>query len=307
MKTNAIIKAIFFLIISTWITNLYSQEQKIRPGNVLEIVVYEHQELSRTVTVSPEGTINFPFLQNIPVDGLTADELQKIITVQVGKFINLNPIVTVTIVDTYVISVTVLGQVERPGYCQVPVKSTIQGAIAQAGKVLPGANLRAVKILRENSDGKTSTITVDLIQFLTQGNPKLLPPLEAGDIIVVPSHSISAMVKVMGEVNRPGSFELLPGNNNLLDVLFLAGGPTRDANLDHVILVSPITQQRQEMKISLKESFYSKKYKPLPELYPGDIIFIPTKINIWGKILSVARDVTTFATLYIIFRYGRRF
>ena len=57
---------------------IFGQEQKIKPGDAIDIMVYGHQELSRVVTVSPKGTVDFPFLQNIPVDGLTLNEFRDI-------------------------------------------------------------------------------------------------------------------------------------------------------------------------------------------------------------------------------------
>ncbi len=55
------------------------QERRIKAGDAIEIVVYGHQELSRVVTVSQDGTIDFPFMQNLPVDGLAIDKLREII------------------------------------------------------------------------------------------------------------------------------------------------------------------------------------------------------------------------------------
>ena len=60
--------------------------------------------------------------------------------------------------------------VVRPGYHQIPVNSTIQGAIAQAGGLQPGANLRSIKIIR-NQNGKSNNETVNLEEFLIHGNP----------------------------------------------------------------------------------------------------------------------------------------
>lgn len=287
---------------------ILSQEHKIRPGDVIDIVVYGHQEMSRVVKVNPNGTLDFPLLQNIPVDGLNLSELREVIVVQLSKYIDRPPFVTVSLVDTYTINVIVLGQVIRPGSYQIPANSTVQGAIGQAGGLLPGANISAIKVNREKGGGNNGeNQAVDLMQFLISGNSELLPPLENGDMIVVPSYSSSITIKVMGEVNRPGSYDVITGHNNLLDIIFLAGGPTEKANLKKIQLTSPFNKQKQTVQLNLKNHFDSKIYQEIPEVKPGDIIFIPKKRNTWSQFMTLVRDLTPFVTLYYMIQIARRY
>lgn len=124
----------------------FAQDKLIKPGNVLEIVVFGHQELSRTVTVAPNGTVDFPFLQDLPVNGLSLNDVRDMIAAQLSKYIPERPIVTVSQIQSYTIPVTVLGQVNTPGEHNIAVNATIQGALVAAGGTTHGAQLDKLRI-----------------------------------------------------------------------------------------------------------------------------------------------------------------
>ena len=298
---------IFILILSLTTISL-ANDFKIKIGNVIEILVYGHEELSRPVMVKPEGTVDFPFLQNIPIDGLTIDELREIIVIQLSKYMNQKPLVSVILLETYPIEVTVLGRVFKPGAHQIKVNSTIQGAIGQAGGFLPGANLTEVKIIRKDYKSDTKEeFFINLEKFLVTGDPDSLPQLKNGDVIMVPSYSGPSTVKVLGEVYRPGSFEINYDNDSLLDIIFMAGGLTKEANIKKVKLISINDKNKQEITIDLYTNFTSDDYKKIPKVKPGDIIFIPKKVFSWNKFIRLMRDITVFATLWVLLERSKQY
>ncbi len=276
-------------------------EYKIKPGDVLEIIVYGHEELSRMVTVKENGTVDFPFLQDIPVDGLSIVELREIIVIQLSKYIAQKPLVSVVLPETYPIEVTVLGQIARPGSHQIRVNSTVQGAIGEAGGFLPGADLTAIRIVRKKTgNGGKEEFRVNVKDFLVRADVDKLPRLQNGDVIIVPSFSGSSTVKVLGEVNRPGSYELTLGNDTLLDVLFMAGGVTKKANTHSIKIISPWKQSKQEIHINLNKNMTSDQFDALPEIKPGDIVYVSKKPFEWRTFMNFLRDLTTLATLYVL-------
>jgi protein involved in polysaccharide export with SLBB domain len=283
----------------------YSESKKIQSGDVIEILVYGQGDLSRVVKVSSDGTINFPFLSDLPVDGLTLNELRDIISVQLSKYVERKPIVTLNFLSTYMISVTVLGQVLKPGTYQIPQNASIQGAIGQAGSFIPGAKLKELQLIRQ-LDSEKQTIPVDLEKFIIEADLSLLPNLEDGDVIFVPGWPGATAVKIAGEVKIPGNYEVFANFQNILDVIFKAGGATEDADLTKVVLISFHEQQEKEEEINIQKCLEQKKYDAIPKVVPGDVIFVPEKKERWKQFVQVMRDLTGFATLYIIFRYGRR-
>jgi len=283
----------------------YSEAKKIQPGDVIEILVYGQGDLSRVVKVSTDGTINFPFLNDLPVDGLTLNELRDIISVQLSKYVERKPIVTLNFLSTYLIGVTVLGQVLKPGTYQIPQNASIQGAIGQAGGFIPGAKIKELQLIRQ-LDTEKQILPVNLEKFIIEADLSLLPTLEDGDVIFVPGWPGATAVKIAGEVKIPGNYEVFADFQNILDVIFKAGGATDDADLTKVLLISFHEQQQKEQEINIKECLEHKKYEAIPKVVPGDVIFVPEKSNRWKQFVQIMRDITSFATLYIIFRYGRR-
>ena len=73
-----------------------SDDYKIKPGDRLEICVFEIEELSKTVCVSKIGEIDYPLLGFIQVEGLTKKELGEKITLGINHIL-IDPKVKVTI------------------------------------------------------------------------------------------------------------------------------------------------------------------------------------------------------------------
>ena len=280
---------------------LFGQSQRIEKGDILEIHVYGYEEFSRTVMVEPDGTIDFPLVSNIPVQGLSLDELREILRSQAAKLLGERPIITVRFSLTMNVGVTVLGQVAIPGEYLVAKRATVQGAITRAGGTTPRAQLENVKLIRK-TDGETETIAIDLNAFFIQGDPTLLPSLEDGDVIVVPGLPGSHDVKVLGEVQDPGTYQIFTGAN-LFDALYLAGGPTEDAALNRTRLVTPFRNSSREVKIDIDKLLQSEQVKNIPEVRPGDIIYIPTRRKFFRNFLSVLRDAATIAWPIVMILY----
>lgn len=281
-----------------------SQETKIKAGDVIEITVYDNDRLNQYVTVSPEGTVDFLFLKDLPVIDISLEGLQKILTAQLSGYMNRRPLITVRLAENYPVNVTVLGQVERPGIYEVLNVATIQGAISAAGGFRPGAQLSQVKLIRGEGTNKRIEV-IDMEDFYQKGDPSYLPALKKDDTIVVPGNPLATTVKVLGDVLRPGSYEVTY-RTSLLDAIYLAGGPTGEANMHKVKVVSPTANNTQEARVNLKDFIDAKDFQGIPYVKPGDIVHVPTKIVSWRKMINFVRDITYFGTLYVIVRWGRR-
>jgi len=290
------------ILLMLLVTAAVGQERKIKPGDAIDIVVYGHQELSRVVTVNANGAIDFPFMQNVPVDGLTLEKLREMVVTQLSHYLNAYPVVTMSFSKSTSMTVHVLGMVAHPGIISVPLGSTLQGALAAAGGALPGARQNQVTVMQE-ADGRVLSTPYNLEKFLLEGDLKQNPVLSDGDRILLTGNPTLATVKVVGAVHGPGAFELVAGAT-VLDLLLRAGGPSEEANLEKVRVVSSAANTIKEYKIDFSRAVSSPAEYQLPLMHPGDIIFVPKKKNLWRGILSVARDVSTLTiALYYIFKF----
>lgn len=277
---------------------IYGQERVIRPGDAIEIIVSENAMLTQTVVVSPEGMVDYPGLQGLPVDGITLQRFHEILIAQLSRYMANTPLLLVRFSDSYPIKVTVLGQVARPGLYTIANTSTLQGAIGAAGGFIPGAQLSKIKLIRSTGEEQNQQV-VNMEKFYLDGDPSSLPLLKNEDIIVVPGNPLATNVKVLGSVEDPGSYEVF-FQTTILDVLFLAGGPTDDANLNNIKIISLSGQEAREVKINIKKLLKTKDFRSIPIVVPGDVVYVSKKVVNWRKIVNLIRDVTTFAMLYYV-------
>lgn len=109
------------------------------------------QVRQQTYLVSPSGTINFPILGKIYVEGLTTEQLAEELKTRISKDVK-NPMVKVELVNFHV---NVLGEVKNPG--QIEVKSqrfSIIDALAAAGDLTEYGERTNVIVVREENGKK---------------------------------------------------------------------------------------------------------------------------------------------------------
>jgi polysaccharide biosynthesis/export protein len=291
-------------IVSIWLFCLpavvFGQFDTIKKGDILEINVYQHPDLSKAVIVQPNGFLDYPLASNIPVDGLTLDELRSLLNVQIAKYMGESPIVTVWFGQTLLIQVTVLGQVVKPGEYPVPKNATIQGAIALAGGLTPRAKLDSLLIIRKRIHGE-DTLHVNIAQFFKSADLKLLPELSEGDVIFVPGTPGSNDVKVMGAVRLPGSYTVFLGAT-ALDAIFMAGGPLeKKADLKHIRLISPSNAKVKEMKINFEKLLKGNAEGFNVVIQPGDVIYVPEKSFNFIETLKTVTSIMTPIALILYY------
>lgn len=111
--------------------------------------------------VDNDGNIDFPIFGKLPVKGFTLKELETLLQKKLEpNFSKERPIVTIRILN---FSVNVLGEVLRPGkYFTSNERMTIFDALSLANDMTIYGRRDNVKVLRENSNGSKTIITVNL-------------------------------------------------------------------------------------------------------------------------------------------------
>ncbi len=138
-------------------------------------------------TVSAEGTIDYPVLGEIKVEGMTRNELAAFIKGEImGRGLIKDPIVTVEFLN---VGISVLGEVVSPGRYDMNVDVlTIMEALSLARDLTIQGNRQNIKVLRKNGD-KVQTYIVDITD--TEGLMKSPAYyLKQGDIVYVEPNDI---------------------------------------------------------------------------------------------------------------------
>jgi len=151
------------------------------PEDVIEVFVWKEEELSRKVTVRPDGRVALPLAGELMASGKTPADLEKEIAERLREYIDV-PLVTVIVEEINSPKVSVLGEVRRPGRFVISQKTTILDAIALSGGFTEFANRGDVVVLRQTQSG-VERIPIDVKYLVNQGgNPFYLKP---GDTVHV--------------------------------------------------------------------------------------------------------------------------
>ncbi|HUK63893.1 MAG TPA: polysaccharide biosynthesis/export family protein, partial [Dongiaceae bacterium] len=204
--------------------------------DVLQISVYLHPELERTVTVDANGTITLPPVGAVKAVGLTPRQLGDQIADKLSTYLRQTTAVTVTVTQYWSQSVFVTGAVAHPGRYGFEIIPSLPDAISQAGGAVIGSDLTRVQVIRTEGTQR-KTLYADVGRVLRDGDTSALPALKPGDTIVVPQGIGAAAYSgqgvggaIIGEVQHPGIYPVGAGQD-LWTVLAGAGGVTPNADL----------------------------------------------------------------------------
>jgi polysaccharide export outer membrane protein len=246
---------------------------RIGPGDLLEIKVFEVEELDQVVRVSEDGSITLPLLGRVVVEGLTQDGVvQKLTGLLQAKYVK-KPQVTIFIKEYKNQQVAVIGAVEKAGSYELVGRRNLLQIISMAGGFSETAG-DEIFILREGPDGATSTIAIDLKDLLVNGNQKLNVPIEPNDVINVPVDK-EIRVFVMGRVTRPGAVKAkLSEGVTLLQAIADAGGLAEGAKESGILITRKGRDgKEQKLKVNLKDIIKGKKKDVV--LLEGDVVYVP--------------------------------
>src|SRR5262245_14097530 len=108
-------------------------DYQIGPEYVLEVLVWKNADLSKVVTVRPDGKISLPLIGDVQAAGFTATHVQQEITKQLVDFYQEPPHVSLIVQQANSYVIFIVGQVERPWQYTVKRSTTFLQAIALAG------------------------------------------------------------------------------------------------------------------------------------------------------------------------------
>lgn len=170
------------------------------PGDEIEIAVFSAPELTRIVTVGPDGRIALPMLGAVRAADLTAEELHDSLVAMYAQHLRM-PELTVTPRSYGSRQVFVGGEVARPGIYEMPANIDAFQAVALAGGFLPSARRGDVVVL-SRAGGQTQVTEIDLsARAMRQGFPDA-QPLQRYDVVYVPRSRISQVNLFMQQYVR---------------------------------------------------------------------------------------------------------
>src|ERR1700692_4347014 len=144
---------------------------RLGPGDRVTIKVFGEEDLSMDVRLNDTGRLNYPFVGELVVEGLTVAELEQRITRGLRDSYLRDPAVTVSIAEYR--PFFLYGEVQKPGGIPYQPSLTVERAIALGGGFTERASRSKIEVVRA-SDPKHKAVRVELSD-----------PVFPGDVITV--------------------------------------------------------------------------------------------------------------------------
>lgn len=249
----------------------------IGPNDEILIDVYGNSEVSYNLKVSPEGTINVQYIGVIPVAGLTIEAATSRIRSRMatiyGGLRNGSTSLNIAIGNIRSVKVILTGEVVKPGTYTLPSLANVFNALYSSGGPTDNGSFRAIELIR----GGKKVATLDIYDFLMKGEMANNLRLQDQDIIRVPVYQ--SRIEIVGEVKRPGIFELL-NEESFNDLLQFAGNFTENAFKARVKVLKNTDTERKIADISMAQF---TEYRPAT----GDKYFVDRVLERFANRVSI--------------------
>ena len=160
----------------------------IGPEDILEISVWKNPDLSKVVTVRPDGMLSLPLIGDVKAAGITPNRLRDVIVEKLKEYQE-SVVVSVILLEINSYKIFILGAVVRPGSYVMKRRTTLLQAIALAGGFNQYASKKKIVVIRERAYGHGSEekirVSFDDAVDVQKGSEQNLI-LRPGDTIFVP-------------------------------------------------------------------------------------------------------------------------
>ncbi len=237
-----------------------SEDYRLGPGDLLKIVVFDHDELSVDARISQTGNITFPLVGQLAVGGLSARDAELLVGRRLteGGFVR-QPQVSVLVAEYQSQKVAVMGQVTKPGQYPLDAAKRVLDVLAMAGGVLNDTAADDANLVR--ADG--SRIVIDL-QKLFDGDPAMNLDVHDGDTVFVKR---APQFYIYGQVQRPGQYRL--GRNTTVSQAISIGGGLTQRGTQRGAVVKRLNAHGEEQRYSLSDR---------DVLQPDDVLLIKQRL-----------------------------
>lgn len=164
-----------------------SADYVLRPSDLLQVKVFQEDDLTREVSISGEYTISLPLIGTVDVKGRTVRQLEEIIRQLYDRDFLVNPQVTLIVVRYAERSVNVIGSVNSPQAVPFPPERglTLLEAITRAGGFSRLADKKRVQLTRTDENGVSNTFTINADRLIDGKSPNSWQ-LQVNDVVFVP-------------------------------------------------------------------------------------------------------------------------
>ena len=153
----------------------------LRPGDVVKVQVFGHEELSGEFPINENLNVTLPVVGEFSVQGMSIADLRARIRREIGQLYTQS---LITVTPKY--RVAVLGEITRPGLYSVDPTMTVYDVLAEAGGPTHDARESGIRLLRGGQEYQVALAS----QAVARATLRELG-IRSGDQILVPRKPIT--------------------------------------------------------------------------------------------------------------------
>jgi polysaccharide export outer membrane protein len=243
-----------------------AEDYVVGEGDILKITVYNHPDLESTVRVEGGGTISFPLIGQVSVNGLTVSRVAEVLAARLADGYLVNPQMGVFVQEFRSRKATIMGKVMKPGLYELHGQTTFLELLSKTGGLEPEAGDRAfIKRKADRAGVEGKVIVVDLKRLIEKGDTALDVAIMDGDSIFVAEAGI---FYITGEVKKPNAYKLEAGTT-VIKAITVAGGFTDQAARDRVLVVRAEEGDEETIRVGAGGASWDAAIRN------GDSIYVP--------------------------------
>jgi polysaccharide export outer membrane protein len=290
---------------------------RVGVGDVLNITVWDHPELTIPAgqfrsagetgnVVHPDGTIFYPYVGKIRVEGLHVTEIRELIARDLSRYIEA-PQLDISIAAFRSQRVFISGAVVKPSTLPITnVPLTLMDAITACGGMSADADWRSVVLTSTDNQGRTTKEVLNLYALLQNGDISQNRVLVANDIIHVPRND-GLKVFVMGDVVKAETQRMDRSGLTLAEALNNVGGINEgSANARGIFVLRASDEADRHVDVyQLNAKVGSMLILTTQfQLQPMDIVYVTSApFARWNKVIS--QLVPSVSSLYQLDRMSK--
>ncbi len=251
---------------------------RLRPGDQLNISVWGYDKLDVTTTVLEDGSLLFPLLGYVEVDGKTLREAEGEIQQILNEGYIVEPRVNLKLVGA---EFSILGEVEKPGPYPVEGSVDLLTALSQGAQVNIFSGPGRVEIIRMREAGRQLIVAdVDKILKGIEPNLRILPRdflyvrRRLFEELKIKGRMLGARFYIYGEVGNPGSY-VMGEQTNLLTAITSAGGITKFGSAE-LVIVRPRGERKVRIHANVERILSGRD--PNIDIFPHDILYVRRRL-----------------------------
>lgn len=242
---------------------------RVGSDDVLAVSVFGHEDLTKTVKVSPDGQIKIPLIGNVRAAGRTVDAIAGDIQERLAKDFLVDPHVTVSVWEYLSQWVNVMGEVNKPGRYYMTGPTTLVDAVSMAGGLKPSAGDMILVTRRPLESDPAEAGQIMRFSASSMMGQEVGPAgftLRPGDVINV---TLGEYVYLEGEVRSPGAYPL-DDETTLQRALSMAGGFAPGVEEAVLELIRERDGRRERTSYTSRELRDGTD----PVVRPGDVVVV---------------------------------